>query len=213
MTKKHFLLAALVSLCTAAQAQENVSFGPVLGITSAKLRGDIGNTKAKTGLTAGLFLNYSIESRFGLQGQLLYTQLGTGFTNNPGEINLNYLQLPILATFFLNDRGQPFRPKLFLGPHVGVLLAATNENGANLNSDTNNPAFKTFDAGLTLGGGFNARISRKVWLNADVRYGLGLVDVTPAPSTLNNRNWGVNLGVSFPLGRYEPGSGRFSPAR
>jgi hypothetical protein len=213
MKKQFFILAALLGLGTTVRAQENVSWGPVLGVTSAKFSGDINDARSKTGLTAGLFLNYSTESRFGLLGQLLYTQLGTRQGNGPSEVNLNYIQLPILATFFLNDRGNPIRPKLFAGPHFGLLVGATNENGTNLNGDANNRAYRAGDIGLTLGGGLNARLSQKVWLNADIRYGLGLTDVTTAPSTLNNRNWGVNAGVSFPLGQYQSRSGRFTPTR
>lgn len=210
--KKYSLLFLLFAsiIGSNAQAQDNLSWGPMGGLSVATFRGGgAGNTTWKTGGTAGLFINYSVNERFGVGGQLLYTQLGAKNRLADSQIRLNYLQIPILATFYLNDRGNAFRPKLFAGPYVGFLLAARDQNGANLNE--NNQAWTKADAGLHLGGGFNYRIQDRVWLNFDVRYGLGLVDVAKpiyGSGDVYHSNWGVNLGVSFPLGKYNSNTGR-----
>lgn len=205
-----FILLFACIFATKVQAQDNLSWGPMGGLSVATFRGGgAGNTTWKTGGTAGLFINYSVNERFGVGGQLLYTQLGAKNRLADSQIRLNYLQIPILATFYLNDRGNAFRPKLFAGPYVGFLLAARDQNGANLNE--NNQAWTKADAGLHLGGGFNYRIQDRVWLNFDVRYGLGLVDVAKpiyGSGDVYQSNWGVNLGVSFPLGKYNSNTGR-----
>ncbi len=204
-----FILLFACIFATKVQAQDNLSWGPMGGLSVATFRGGgAGNTTWKTGGTAGLFINYSVNERFGVGGQLLYTQLGAKNRLADSQIRLNYLQIPLLATFYLNDRGNAFRPKLFAGPYVGFLLAARDQNGTNLNE--NNQAWTKADAGLHLGGGFNYRIQDRVWLNFDVRYGLGLVDVAkpiPGSGDVYHSNWGVNLGVSFPLGKYNSRTG------
>ncbi|MFT4033815.1 MAG: porin family protein [Siphonobacter sp.] len=210
MKKVAYWLLVLTATSTSVSAQDNLSWGPTIGPDFSKFRGS--NNPSKAGLTAGLFLNYSIVDHFGIGAQLLYTQLGEKVEDSNVETRLNYLQIPVLATFYLNNRGAAFRPKLFVGPHLGFLLAARNQNGDNLNATTKE--YNSVDAGLTFGAGFNYRLSDRTWLNADVRYGLGLVDVTTSnASEPTNGSWGINVGVSFPLGHYQPGSGKFTPSR
>jgi hypothetical protein len=55
-----------------------------------------------------------------------------------------------------------------------------------------------------MGVGFNYAIGRKVWLNADLRYNWGLAQVMNTVSDIYNRSWGINVGLSFPLGKYSP---------
>ncbi|PQA59311.1 porin family protein [Siphonobacter curvatus] len=214
--KKYIFAAFLaIAMVRGAQAQDNLSWGLMGGVSIAKFGGGgAGNANFKTGGTGGLFINYSINERFGVGGQALYTQLGSKFGGLPTEVRLNYLQIPILATFYLNDRGAAFRPKIFAGPYVGFLLGARNENGDNINA--NKDRYTAADAGLHLGAGFNYRLSDRVWLNFDARYGLGLVNVAKpvyGSGDINNRNIGINLGVSFPLGKYQPSTGRFTSSR
>lgn len=206
--KKLTLTIALLSMVGVAMAQENVSIGAMIGTTSANLRGDIANNNWKVGSTIGGFFNYSAESGFGFSGQLLYTHLGAQTNNKTNDIRLNYVQVPLLLTYFLGERGNDIRPKLFVGPHLNYLTSARDRFGKNANGEINNPVYNDFDLGLTLGAGFNYRIQKKIWLNADIRYGVGLLDITTSPSNrLSNHNFGLNLGVSVPLGTFNPKTG------
>lgn len=191
-----------------SMAQENVSIGPIVGVSVANLRGDIANNDWKTGATIGGFYNYSSESGFGFSGQLLYTQLGAQINNKTNDIRLNYVQVPLLLTYFLGRRGEAFRPKLFVGPNVNFLAAAKDRNGSSINGESNNSTYRPVDVGITAGLGFNYRLQNKVWLNADVRYGAGLVDITRSDANSQyNQNIGVNLGVSFPFGNFNSRTG------
>ncbi|MCF0052808.1 PorT family protein [Dyadobacter sp. LJ53] len=203
------LLLAVTSFVTRVQAQENVSIGPIVGVSIANFRGDVSDTDWKPGLTVGGFYNYSSESGFGFSGQLLFTQMGAQVRNKTDEINLNYIQAPLLATFFFGQYGDKVRPKIFLGPSLNFLVGAKNKNGDNLNGDSNNRVYSPFDLGLTFGAGINIRLQEKVWLNLDARYGLGLIDVTKdGNSNIKNHNFGINAGLSFPLGTYNSNTGR-----
>jgi Outer membrane protein beta-barrel domain len=208
-----FLIASVWTISNVANAQENVSIGPVIGASVAKFNGDIQNTKWKTGLNIGGFVNYSIVERFGIKGQLTFTQLGTAFSNNSTTNTLNYLQLPILATFYLNGRGNDFRPKLFVGPYVGYLLNAKDQDGRDIDTPTTDGSgtyYSNFDGGLQFGAGFNYEVNQKMWLNVEVGYGLGLADVTAFKSNrITNQQVAVNVGLSFPFGRYSPRTGTF----
>lgn len=203
------LLLAVTLFATRAQAQENVSIGPIVGVSIANFRGDVANNDWKPGLTVGGFYNYSSETGFGFSGQLLFTQMGAQTNNKTGEINLNYIQAPLLATFFFGQYGDKVRPKIFLGPSLNFLVGARDKDGNNLNGDSNNRAYSPFDLGLTFGAGINIRLQEKIWLNLDARYGLGLIDVTKdGNSNVKNNNFGINAGLSFPLGTYNRNTGR-----
>ncbi|WP_373514446.1 porin family protein [Persicitalea sp.] len=211
MKKRIQYVVFCLIISSTAFAQENVSVGPIVGASIANLRGDISNNDWKTGLTVGGFYNYSSNSGLGVSGQLLFTQLGAQVQNKTNDIKLNYIQVPILLTYFLGRSGQSVRPKLFIGPHINFLLGAKDRNGNDIYGSTDNRNYNAIDAGLTLGAGFNYRLKNKVWLNADLRYGLGLVDITKSDANkLMNHNIGINLGVSFPFGKYNPNSGRLT---
>lgn len=208
MKKSILSIAIVLGTIVHSMAQENVSIGPMVGVSVANLRGDIANNDWKTGATIGGFYNYSTESGFGFSGQLLYTQLGAQINNKTNDIRLNYVQVPLLLTYFLGRRGEALRPKLFIGPNVNFLASAKDRNGNSLNGDSNNPTYRPVDVGLTAGIGFNYRLQNKVWLNADVRYGAGLVDITRSDANQQyNQNIGVNLGVSFPFGNFNARTG------
>ncbi len=200
--KTLFLTVSALLLGVVGMAQENLSIGPMGGVSIANMRGDVTNTDWKTGATFGGFINYSAESGFGFTGQVLYTQLGAQTANKTNETRLNYLQVPLLATYYFGERGNLVRPKVFLGPHLGFLLKAADKNGTEVKEGDGSSPYNTFDLGATLGAGLNIRIMPKMWLNTDVRYGLGLLDVTQSgASSVYNKNWGVNVGLSFPLGQ------------
>jgi hypothetical protein len=195
-----------------AEAQENVSIGPIAGVSIANFRGNtsaIGsNTDWKPGLTVGGFYNYSSKSRFGFTGQLLFTQMGAKVYNKTNEINLSYIQVPLFATFFFGKYGAPVRPKLFLGPSLNFLVGAHDKDKNRLNPESGPRVYNPFDLGLTFGAGVNIKLVEKIWLNLDARYGLGLLDVSADNNRMTNQNWGINAGVSFPLGTYNKNTGR-----
>src|SRR3954462_14405310 len=74
---------------------------------------NVDNAETKTGFQAGAFYVYSIIEHFGVSADLLYSQEGA--KNNTSKLNLNYLQIPVLANVFFNQYGDDFRPKISFG--------------------------------------------------------------------------------------------------
>ncbi|QRR01084.1 porin family protein [Dyadobacter sandarakinus] len=208
---KNCIILLLLTTLTVpfAHAQENVSIGPMVGLNLSNFRGDNADMSMKPGLAVGGFYNYSSKTGFGFSGQLLFSQMGARTYNKNEAIRLNYIQAPLLATFFFGRYGSGIRPKAFLGPNVNFLVGARNKDGKNINGEAGNRVFKPFDLGLTFGAGLNYRLKNKVWLNTDVRYGLGLFNVVRNNTrTLRNNVWSINAGLSFPLGTYDRNTGR-----
>jgi hypothetical protein len=200
MKNRAILFIATIMFVSQISKAQNLSFGPMAGVNFSTLSGTE-NTKSKTGLLAGAFVNYSSKNWFGLGVQVLYNQAGATVVSPTESVNLNYLQIPILATYYFGEGNTvgAFRPKLFAGPHVNFLLNAQNKDGNDLNPG--GAYYKKSDLGVTFGGGFNYAVADKTWLNFDVRYGVGLTNIAQQGNTdIMNRGLGFTLGVSFPLG-------------
>jgi hypothetical protein len=200
MKKQTFLIVATLLLAGQMLTAQNLSFGPMVGLNVTSLSNKP-NSSAKVGLLAGGFFNYSSKNWFGVGVQFLYNQMGAKLDAPAEEINLNYLQVPVLFTYYFAGQNKPgsFRPKLFAGPHANFLLNAKNKEGNDLNP--NNLFYKSTELGVTLGGGFNYALQNQMWINVDARYGIGLTDATQAPNTnISNRGFGLTVGLSFPLG-------------
>jgi outer membrane protein W len=200
MKIKAIVLVTILLLMGQRGFTQNLSFGPMAGLNISSLN-NLPDSKSKAGLLAGAFFNYSSKNWFGLGLQVLYNQAGAKLTTPVETVKLNYLQVPILATYYLagtNTQGS-FRPKFFVGPHINFLLNAKNKDGNDLNPD--NLYYKTTELGITFGGGFNYALMDKTWLNFDIRYGVGLTNATQSPTTnITNNALGITLGVSFPIG-------------
>lgn len=198
------LLGVLASTPLFAQ-KDNISIGPMAGANFSRLHGSIGQASYRTGANVGLFMNYSIRERAGLTVNALYS--GLGMVQGTTGTRLDYLHVPVLATYYFGKGlGQgAIRPKLFIGPHINVLLGGKVEG----NTFDVKTGYKPIDFGLTLGGGLNIGMKRGQWINLDVRYGLGLTDIAKdADTNLRNGTFSVNVGYSFPLGSYSKDTGR-----
>ena len=188
--------------------KDNISIGPMAGVHFSRLHGSLADAGYRTGANVGIFMNYSIREWAGLTINALYSGLGTT-VNTPSKIStrLDYVHVPVLATFYFGrGLGQgAIRPKLFAGPHLNVLLGGKVEG---VSFDVKS-AYKPVDFGLTLRGAVNIGMKRGQWVNLDARYGLGLTDVAKDPNfRLRHGSFSVDVGYSFPLGNYNPETGR-----
>ena len=174
---------------------QKLSIGPMAGVNISSIS-DVDNSKSLTGLNAGLFLNYSVNENlgFGLKG--LFSQLGTGVENTDNHTRLNYIQLPLSVVYFFGERGNTIRPKVFIGPYLGFLMSAQDQDGKDLPDNL----FNSTDLGGQIGAGFNYSFKNRSWLNFDLGYSTSLVNITNHASfDYRNRSFFVSLGYSFPL--------------
>ena len=107
---------------------------------------------------AGATFVYSTESHLGFGADLKFSQEGTSTsydvlgTQYDNTLCLNYLRLPLRAIYFFGDYGQSVRPKIFLGPTLGILLSANNSVDPGESVDVKD-SFNTVDVGVHIGAG------------------------------------------------------------
>ncbi|WP_259015797.1 porin family protein [Emticicia fluvialis] len=197
MKTRLFLLGALLTMSFTGFAQTTLSWGPKVGVNFTTYNPKVETFDMLTGVNAGLFLNYA-KNHWGVMAEAAYSQMGTKVNNGSNLERLHYIQVPVSGVYYFGEYGDAVRPKLFIGPYVGFLASATDNNGKKLSNgmDVRNDV----DFGGQVGAGFNFRIKNQVWLNSDVRYMHGFTDVTKEPSTtFRNTGVAINVGVSFPI--------------
>jgi hypothetical protein len=79
----------------------------------------------RTALVAGVFATVPVNGRFAFQPELLYSMQGATFANDGGTIELDYVQVPLLARFDVRPRS----PVVFIltGPSIGIRMRARVE--------------------------------------------------------------------------------------
>lgn len=180
------LLLLLLPLLSHAQLKNRLSIGPRAGLNFATV--DAENVSRVTGLVVGITSTYSINEGSGVSVDLLYS--AEGYEQGGTEYDLNYFKVPLAYNVFLGSLGESFRPKLYLGVAPGFLLNA-EANGRDVADQYTST---TFDA---LGGvGFNYRLANRIWLNTDLRFFLGLNDLSETTS-IKNQNIQLSVGVAY----------------
>jgi len=166
---------------------QNTSVGLKGALSSNQVRNSSFN-ESRLGFRGGVFITRSILRDFGVSVEANYARKG-GQNASGANLNLDYLELPVLAHYFVGSGS--FRPKLILGPYFSYLLSATRD-GQEVGNYTRE------EIGLMAGLGFHHSLGNRRWLYVDLRYSLGL---TPVITTTAQVNQGLsfNLGISFPF--------------
>lgn len=202
------LLVAVLSfsLNSSSFAQTTTSLGIKGGVNLANFRGeDVGEYDNRTAFNFGLVLNRSIAENSGISFELDYSSqgakldiAGTEFTTK-----LDYLRTTLLYNHYFGTSEMDIRPELFAGPYAGFLLNAQSKTGDGDYIDAPDNVFNTVDFGVAFGAGLHLRLKEGIWLVPDVRYNLGLADISANNTFGNNsvRNGvlSVNIGLTFPL--------------
>jgi hypothetical protein len=212
--KHHLIVAASCLLAAAGSASAQTVTAGVkagVGLTSVPHAGDVldqistvesVDVKAKLGVVAGGFVEFSFNDRFSLQPELLFVMKGVKL-DLPGDAGtvtgaINYLEFPLLGRYkrMLNDVLSGY---IRAGPTFSVKAGTSSsfdsvDGTEDLNID---PAFKSRDLGLTIGGGLERS---KLLLEA--RYTFGLTDIATDiyehDQALRNRAFGVMVGIRLP---------------
>lgn len=200
MLKKSTLLVALLLINATLISAQTLSIGPMIGGNVSTFTAT-SNNKGLIGLSLGGFANYSVNDHFGLGLKVMYAQLGTAFDANSEHLRLHYVQVSITAVYYFGETGNQFRPKVFAGIYLAPLIKSTNKNGDELLGTDGKSAYNNFDFGGLIGAGFNYRIQSRTWLNVDAGLTRGLTDVTKNTTNYQNMSFGINVGVSFPVGK------------
>jgi len=173
---------------------QSLSVGPILGSNYSSIS-EANNGERLLGLSAGIFANYSINEKIGLNLKALYSQMGIASSISDDNLRLNYLQIPLTGVYYFGQIGDKFRPKVFLGPYVGFLLNAKNGDIDIKDS------FNSIDLGGQIGLGFNYSLKNSRWLNVDLGYSTAFTNVySISNQTGQNNALFLNVGLSFPVG-------------
>jgi outer membrane protein W len=229
MVRKLIVAIGIFTGMTTAASAQYVSFGPALGFGhSTVMQGDYkdvtpGKAKFNPSFSAGLSLIYAKHEHWGFGLDVIYSQEGykKNVSTNNGRIDFDekntvgYIRLPLKAYYFFGQYKDKVRPKVFLGPSIGIKVMEDGERTANNNltrelfsgtGAADVPAYNTVDLGLQAGAGVNITLGPKAWLNLDISYYHGLLDAMKDKPNVEtgynmNQNLRFNAGVLFALGK------------
>lgn len=197
--------------------------GIMVGLNFADIRGEyVGFTKNKLGFVTGGFLEYSINDKFALQQEILFTMKGSKvemkfhFVSEYGEVyskttaklTLNYLELPILAKVKVPIEN--IKSILLFGTFIGINIgASSNENYIYWEKDANgdiiyqesynmNEDIKDDVNDIELGLIFGAGVNLSPFI-IGFRYNLGITDIWKDSDgdSVKNSVFSLMLGYSF----------------
>lgn len=194
--KKISLIITAALLSTALFAQHLPKLGIKAGLNLANLVNNNGLEdlrKFKPGVHAGLLAHiHTSNKNFAIQPEVVYslqgTQLGRIGGSSEQNINLHYINVPILLQYMF-DNG--FR--LETGPQVGALISAKSKSD-NFSDDINDE-FKGGDFSWAFGVGYLTDAG----IGLDARYNLGISNINDLPSPNNGilRNSVIQLGLFY----------------
>ena len=99
--KKILMIAALMVATLSANAQE-MFLKPMVGGTLSTMTGDNdGDAKMKVGLVAGAEFGYNFTENMGVTAGLLYAMEGAKSKALDKNLNLDYLNIPILFNYYI----------------------------------------------------------------------------------------------------------------
>ncbi|MEM0941324.1 MAG: porin family protein [Bacteroidota bacterium] len=185
--KKILFSLMMVGIAYLSYGQAKIEIGLKGGANFSNT--DFGNSESITAFHGGAFLLLKVAN-IGIQPEVLYSSQGSE-VEGVGDINLDYINIPIIAKFYL-----PLGLNLQLGPQFGVLT----DDLKDLNNDGINEQLKSSDLSAVFGAGVNLPFRLKV----DARYVLGLSDINDSSfdQDIKNRMFQLSIGYSlFKLGK------------
>jgi hypothetical protein len=190
MKKGLLLFVCAISLATLTQAQ--VRFGFKAGVNLANVTGDIDGNSMKIGFNAGAVAKISVSESFSVQPELVFSSQGTkyDFEDTEVKMNLNYLNLPIMAQY--NTSGFV----LEAGPQIGFLMSAKAKAG-DMSGDIKD-GLKSIDFGLAFGAGYQTQSG----FGVNARFNLGLANIVDGEEDEEGelKNSVIQVGVFYLLG-------------
>lgn len=179
-----------------ANAQKAPSFGIKGGVNFATVTGgDFDSPDARTSFHVGVLGEMPVTNMFSLQAEVLYSGQGfeydfEGPDGDKAEYQLNYINVPVLAKFYLFDGFS-----IEAGPQFGFVVS--EELDLNPYSDdgdielSGSPAeAKNFEFGVAAGVTFETPIG----LFASGRYNMGVTDII---EDVDAQNSVFQIGVGY----------------
>ena len=191
MRNKLIVLSFFLLSFSAISYAQKFQFGIKGGVDIHKIDGQSFDEQFAYGYQAGLFATVPLSNRFGIQPEVIFSQVNIDTSNdisspydfnNLDKVKLKYFKIPLL----LNYNPNKF-VSLQVGPQFGILLddeSTLLENGKS--------AFKKGDFSMLAGLQLNIS-SIKIY----GRYGIGLNNINDIDNKEKWKNQNIQLGVGF----------------
>ena len=199
MRKTLAATVAVLLCCSTIFAQhtkEKLGFGFKAGVNVTTFRTAVDysdfDPHLKLGQVFGAFAQVPLSSRFLVQPEFLYSQMGSGAHSTQwGDVifRYNYFSIPILVRYKVNGW-----LNVFAGPQFDLLIRATQKQTNKVSTITY--GIQDFDFLYTAGVG----TASKSW-TFDLRYMHGSQDVSPDFGTTTFFNQGVQATVGYKLSK------------
>ena len=201
---KAFVFSSIIGilLLITLSSQAQFSVGARAGTNLTTLNGNFdGYHRVYPRFYGGIFTSYAISDAFALQLELSYTGAGEKLSASSGDatttdrLKASYIAVPLLAQYRF-----PFGGYIELGPQLGFLLSAKDEEDGETTDVKNNLKGTDFEAALGIG--YELKKTALAGLGINVRLIRGLTDISKTPSDggkITNR--GLNIGLTYRLGQ------------
>lgn len=208
-------LLAVTAVLVAALVRPASGQGTALGVRAGVGRASVSSTEFEfnagslTSFQAGVFVTIFTRTSLILQPELAYHRRGFSalVVGGTAKANLSYVELPLLFKLRLGEDTRRLRPSVLLGTFVGFeagcSLSGNTEGLGSSDCDAILAGRGEMDAGLVLGVGATYGLTGRWFLSTDLRYSLGLLNLSweAEDDRVASRNWGLTVGVGRFLGR------------
>lgn len=184
---KGLCLASVLALFSFIQSGAQTNFGLKAGYNSSSVQiSDGADFDSKSGFHAGGLAHIHISDHFAVQPELMFSTQG-GKISDDNTLNLNYINVPVLAQYMVNDG-----LRLQTGPQVGFLVSAEREIG-DVEIDVDD-TYNSVDFSWVFGAGYLFSSG----IGVDLRYNLGLNNISDdSDFEAKNRVFQVGLFYQF----------------
>lgn len=194
MRKSLLLIAVAIFGVSSLSAQEYVVFGAKGGLNFTNMTSDgFEENNTMTGFHLGVLAEIPLSDRFALQPEVLYSTQGTdarsSFNDFSGEYRLDYIQVPIIAKFYLLGG-----LAVEVGPSFNFLVNEEVKLGS-VSADTE------FGSTFEFGGALGASYKFPGGFFASARYTQGFTDAFNSDNwdedAVNNNGFQLGVGLLF----------------
>lgn len=195
-----FLLVMIVNISFAQDKESFFRMGAKAGVNINKIDGVAYKTGFNYNFQAGVFAQFNITKRLGIQPEISFVQTQSEYTDDANVIyddlfgggkqhtaKLDYLEIPVLLNINI---GPTRKVKLQIGPAFGGLLKQTLDT---LKVGVNN-VYK--NAEWSAIGGLWIQLPL---VNLSARYKMGLTNISNISSTPTWRNQAIQISVGIAL--------------
>jgi opacity protein-like surface antigen len=210
MGKYILILILLIGQEGFSQAKSSLGFKGGVNFANAITSGtgtSVESVSGRTSFLFGGFLDIEISKLLSIQPELLYIRKAAGgiwlSTGMNTEYHFDFLAIPALLK--MNFGSDEFKPYVFIGPNIGILVSAQVENkftsGRTQTLDIKQNA-ESIDFAIDIGAGMEYSINKNNSILSELRYSRGLTNTTKKPPSSNSwYSTGIQLliGMKFSL--------------